>query len=110
MNVWYQTNDDDDDAFLGEFIDLTEMLQGIIISRFQLNRIGEQLAKCKEGTKVIFVDPYESQMIHGFTLHESPADSAPEFDFSEPEINVFRSDYVYLAGPGHSFLDTRPIS
>ena len=106
MNVWYQTNVKDDDSILGDFTDLAEMLQGIIISRLNLDRIREQLEKSKKGTKVVFVDPYQSGMIHGFTLHESPADAAPHINLSEPNFNtsVMRSDYVYFAGPGHSFI------
>ena len=107
MNVWYQTNDKDDDPFLGDFTDLTEILQGIIISRFNLDQIRKWLEKSKKGTKVIFVDPYESGLIHGFTLHESSAEPAPQMDLSEPPLNLLRSDYVYLAGPGHSFMKER---
>ena len=104
MNVFYQNNDKDDAPFLGDFTDLTEMLQGIIISRFNLDQIRKQLAKSKNGTKVIFVDPHGSGMIHGFTLHQFSAGPAPEMDLSEPTGDLLRSDYVYFAGPGHTFI------
>ena len=68
---------------------LVEKMQKLGISDFNIGRIQEALESIPDGAAVIYVDPYVTKA---------------NYAFLKKGESKLKTENIYIAGPGHSFL------